>query len=258
MVNDCIGRRGGQAGTLASRALITGCAIALVACTTSTSLPPAAPSTGKRTAPSERGFPPSDLARGDIDLVAELHAKESLASARLLMEKLYRRNPREWRKGNDASLDAAVARAFDPRYAFRFAELGRVRGTDAIVLALKPEYSGDRVFAFGVGLASMIYISYNEKTEFYITDTYDPQKLYNSARNVEIAAWKLANARDAQGAPLLLSNEIAGDARNLSFEREFGKMIAYQDVMAEIAAQRTNRIIRKVVQTLATAVFLPI
>jgi hypothetical protein len=230
----------------------------LVACTTGTNFPPAAPSTGKRTAPPERGFPPSDLARGDIDLVAELHVKESLASARLLMEKLYRRNPREWRKGNNASLDAAVAKAFDTQSGFHFAELGRARGTDAIVLALKPEYSGDRVFAFGVGLASMIFISYNEKTEFYFTDSYDPQKLYNSARNVEIAAWKLANARDARGEPLLLSNEIAGDARNLSFEREFGKMIAYQDVMAEIAAQRTNRIIRKVVQTLATAVFLPI
>jgi hypothetical protein len=35
-------------------------------------------------------------------------------------------------------------------------------------------------------------------------------------------------------------------------------MIAYQDVMAQITAQRTNRTIRKVVQTLATAVFLPI
>jgi hypothetical protein len=28
-------------------------------------------------------------------------------------------------------------------------------------------------------------------------------------------------------------------------------------VMAQVAAQRTNRIIRRVVQTLATAVFLP-
>jgi hypothetical protein len=174
------------------------------------------------------------------------------------MEKLYRRNPREWRKGNDSSMDAALARAFDARSAFRFAELGQARGADAIVLALKPEYAGDRVFAFGVGLASMIFIAYNEKTEFYLTNSFDPQKLYNSARNIEIAAWKLANARDARGEPLLLSNEIAGDARNLSFEREFGKMIAYQDVMAQIAAQRTNRIIRRVVQTLATAVFLPI
>jgi hypothetical protein len=51
---------------------------------------------------------------------------------------------------------------------------------------------------------------------------------------------------------------MAGDAPNLSFEREFGKMIAYQDVMADLAAQRTNRTIRRIVQTLATAVFLPI
>jgi len=236
---------------------LTLCAL-LLACTASTTFPPAAPNTGKRPAPPDQPFLTSDLAKGDVDLVAEVHAKESLASARLLMEKLYRRNPREWHKGNDANMDAALARAFDARSGFRFAELGRVRGTEAIVLALKPEYSGDRVFAFGVGIASTIFISYNEKTEFYLTDTYDPQKLYNSARNIEIAAWKLANARDARGEPLLLSNEIAGDARNLSFEREFGKMIAYQDVMADIAAQRTNRIIRKVVQTLATAVFLPI
>jgi hypothetical protein len=37
-----------------------------------------------------------------------------------------------------------------------------------------------------------------------------------------------------------------------------GKIIACQDVMALIAAQRANRTIRRVVQTLATAVFLPI
>ena len=57
---------------------------------------------------------------------------------------------------------------------------------------------------------------------------------------------------------MLLSNDMTGDVANLSFEREFGKMIAYQDIMAQITAQRTNRIIRRVVQTLATAVFLPI
>jgi hypothetical protein len=233
------------------------CAL-LLACTANPTFPPAAPTTGKRAAPHERDFPTFDIAKGDIDIAAEVHAKECLASARLLMEKLYRRNPREWRKGNASSMDAALARAFGARSGFRFAELGHARGADAIVLALKPEYVGDRVFAFGVGLASMVFLSYNEKTEFYLTDRFDPQKLYNSARNIEIAAWKLANARDARGEPLLLSNEIAGDARNLSFEREFGKMIAYQDVMAQVAAQRTNRIIRKVFQTLATAVFLPI
>jgi len=238
------------------------CALAigalLSACSTTPTFPPAAPSTGKRPPPAERDFRPSDLAKSDIDVVAETHSQECLASARLLMEKLYRRNPREWHKGNFPSMDAALARAFDARSEFRFAELGNARGADAIVLALKPDYTGDRVFAFGVGLASMVFLAYNGKTEFYLTDSLDPQKLYNSARNIEIAAWKLANARDARGEPLLLANEIAGDIRNLSFEREFGKMIAYQDVMARIAAQRTNRTIRRVSQMLATAVFLPI
>jgi len=232
--------------------------VTVVACTATPTFPPSAPGSGKRSLPTEREFRPSDLAKSDIDIAAELHARECLASARLLMEKLYRRNPREWRKGNYPSIDAALARAFNARSEFRFAELGDARGADAIVLALKREYAGDRVFAFGVGVASMVFLAYNEKTEFYLTDSLDPQKLYNSARNIEIAAWKLANARGEGSEPLLLSNEISGDVRNLSFEREFGKMIAYQDVMAQIAAQRTNRVIRRVVQNLATAVFLPI
>jgi len=233
-------------------------ALLLAACSTPHSYPPAAPNTGRRKPPPEQDFKPSDLAKSDIDVAAEVHLQESLASSRLIMEKLYRRNPREWRRGGHASLDAAVDRAFDPRFEFRFAELGNVRGTDAIMLAFKPDYPGDRVFAYGVGLASMILISYNGKTEFYLTDALDAQKLYNSARNVEIAAWKLANAREANGQLFLLSNEISIEVSNLSFEREFGKIIAYQDVMARITAQRTNRTIRRVTQTLATAVFLPL
>jgi hypothetical protein len=253
---------GGNVTANGRRRALAGCAVAfgslLVACKTDPTFPPAAPNTGKRAPPVEREFRPSDAAKSDIDVVAELHAQECLASARLLMEKLYRRNPRELRKGNAASIDAALARAFDPRAEFRFADVNKLRGTDAVLLSLRPDYGGDRVFAFGVGLASMVLLAYNGKTQFYLTDSLDPQKLYNSARNIEIAAWKLGNARDGKGELLLLSNEIAGDARNLSFEREFGKMVAYQDVMAQIAAQRVNRTIRRMVQSLATAVFLPI
>ena len=231
---------------------------AVAACSTTPTFPPAAPSTGQRPPPAERGFRASDLAKSDIDAAAEVNLRECLASARLIMDKLYRRNPREWRKGGYANQDAAVARAFDPLADFRFAELGNARGADAVLLSLKPDYAGDRVFAFGVGLASMVLISYNGKTELYLTDVLDPQKLYNSARNIEIAAWKLGHAHDARGEPLLLSNEMRGGESNRSFEREFGKMIAYQDTMAQIAAQRTNRTIRKVAQVLATAAFLPL
>ena len=45
---------------------------------------------------------------------------------------------------------------------------------------------------------------------------------------------------------------------NLSFERLFGKMIALQDMMAEITANSGNRTINRVVQGAATMIFLPI
>jgi len=230
----------------------------LTACTTTPTYPPAAPPTGRRPPPQDVPFHPSQLLKSDTDAAAEVHLQESLASARLLMEKLYRRNPRELKKSGYLTVEAAVERGFDPKYGFRLPELKEVHGTAAIQLALKPEYGGDRVFAFSVGLAGMIVLAYGDKTELYMTDLLDAQRLYNAARNVEIAAWKLANARDAAGQPLLLSNEMAGDVRNLSFEREFGKLIAYQDAMAQVTAQRTNRVIRRVTQSLATAVFLPI
>ena len=91
-------------------------------------------------------------------------------------------------------------------------------------------------------------------------DELEAQKFYNSARNVEIAAWKLANARDAAGNLLLLSNEmnVPPLASNLSFEREFGKMIGHLDVFTIALADRGNRTISRVAQTIASAVFLPV
>ncbi len=233
-------------------------ALLLAACSSPHTYPTAAAPTGKRKPPAEAEFRAAELLKSDVDAAAELHLQESLASARLLMEKLYRRNPRELKKSGFLTVEAAVDRGFDPKYGFRLPELEPAHGTAAIQLALSPDYAGDRVFAFSVGLAGMVLLAYGDKTAIYLTDALDAQKLYNAARNVEIAAWKLANARDAAGQPLLLSNEIAGDVRNLSFEREFGKLIAYQDVMARVTAQRTNRIIRRSTQFIATAVFLPI
>ena len=234
------------------------CALLLAACSTTHTYPTSAAPTGKRKPPAEAEFRATELLKSDVDSAAELHLQESLASTRLLMEKLYRRNPRELKKGGFLTIEAAVARGFDPKYGFRMPELKGAHGTEAIQLALRPEYAGDRVFAFSVGLAGMVVLAYGDKTEIYLTDTLDAQRLYNAARNVEIAAWKLANARDAQGQLLVLSNEAAADAQNLSFEREIGKLIAYQDVMARVTAQRTNRIIRRSTQFIATAVFLPL
>ncbi len=202
------------------------------------------------------GFDPAQLAKTDLDRVADLHRREVFANLHLLAEKLYRRNPREWRK-SAGSVEAAVGRIFEPRYAWRLPEFEGKQGTELVLLGLREDYQGDRVAAFIGGLGGMLHAAFNEKTDFFVTDDLDPQKLYNSARNVEIAAWKLAQARDAAGRQLLLSNEMSPEY-NLSFEREFGKMVGNLDLLATLVADKTNRGIVKVLQSVASLVFLPV
>lgn len=213
---------------------------------------------GSSKGPVSPDFKFASLAKTEVDQVADLHMLESLSHLRTLMEKLYRRNPREWKKSGQASLEAAVARVFDSDFQQTFPELNDKRGIDAIYLCFQEDFSGDRVLALVWGMATMTLAAYNDKTDFYAWDDLDQQKLYNAARNYEIAAWKLATNRDSQGQPYLLSNEMNGEVRNLSFEREFGKLIAEHDMLAKIVAGRTNRTVVRVVQNLATAIFLPL
>jgi hypothetical protein len=202
-------------------------------------------------------FEPGQVAKTDVDRVADVHRREISASLRLLAEKLYRRNPREWKKGGQPSAEAALARVFDAWPPWRLPELGDKRGTEAVLLALREDYRGDRVAALVAGLGGMLHDAFNSKTEFFVIDDLDPQRLHNSARNLEIAAWKLTHARGADGELLLLSNEMV-PIQNLSFEREFGRMIGNLDLLSRVVADKTNRTIVKAIQSMATAVFLPV
>jgi len=216
--------------------------------------------TGTGTTPRKpvSGFDPNQVAKSDIDRVAEAHQREVFASLKLLAEKLYRRNPREWRKGGQTSLEAAVARIFEANHGWAFKELENKRGTDAIHLAFREDFAGDRVLAFVAGLGGMVQTAFNDKSELFLLDDLDPQALFNAARNVEIAVWKLSSATTPGGEPWLLSNEGAGPVKNLSFEREFGKIIGSLDLLSKIIADKTNRIVAKVFQNVATAIFLPV
>jgi hypothetical protein len=208
---------------------------------------------------SARPLSLSGIAKGDVDDVTELAQRETLASLKRLAEKLYRRNPTELKKNGAASLEAAVASIFDP---FNHWHLSARRSLDweaSIRGAFDETYAGDRIDALMKGLLTMVMASYSHKTEIYILDSLDPQKLYNAARNIEIAAWRLANARKANGELLLLSNGIdVNGVANLSFEREFGKLIATQDLIARVIEDKTNRAIRQGVVNVASLVFLPI
>lgn len=198
-----------------------------------------------------------NLAKSDIDMVGDHHIEASNELLGLLLRKLYKRNPRELKKAQGATINTRLEQIFANPDALQFEELNNMESIDAILLGFDPEFKGDRVFALGVGLRGMLFRAYNEQKELFMLDSLDAQKLYNSARNIEILAWRLAHRRDQKGNLYLLTNSTSGPL-NLSFERLFGKLIALQDMMAQITENRTRRTVNKIVHGIASAVFLPV
>jgi len=142
----------------------------------------------------ERSMSLSGIAKSDVDDVAELAQRELIASLKRLTEKLYRRNPGELRKNGAASLEEAVDGIFKPVNHWHLSSRRTLDWQASLNRAFDAGYTGDRVEALMKGLLSMSMASYNHKTEVYLLDSLDPQKLYNAARNLEIAAWRLSDA----------------------------------------------------------------
>jgi len=208
--------------------------------------------------PAETEFSAQSLAKGDIDNVLDIYVHEVRQLLRELMVKLYKRNPKQLKNSPFNDIDKNVSRVFDKHHDWSFKQLDYKEGVDAIKMTFDDAYQGDRVFSFIVGLSSMLMASYGDRTDFYMLDNVDGQALYNSARNIEIAVWKLSNNRDKQGELFLYSNSLPGEETYLSYERLFGKLIANQDTIAIIMQSKNKRLVKKVFQKMATAVFLPI
>jgi hypothetical protein len=155
------------------------------------------------------------------------------------------------------SRDAALAQlrvAVDTRTPWP--ELQGKRDIAALSLALGPDFKGDRVAAFIYASADMVVTAHGGKTSFYLTDSLDAQYIYNAARNIEIAVWMLSNRRNTAGQPLLLADEITERERNLSFEREFGKVIGRLDLLASVLTEKYRRAVITYVQNLLGGTFL--
>ncbi len=199
-----------------------------------------------------RNFELTSVVKNDIDLVSETHQNVVFNALKELAVKLYKRNPAEWKKEGHESLEAAVAAITgDP-----FPEVEGKSSIDCIRLAFDEDFKGDRVKAYVAGLETMILASYDDHRAFYLHNMLEAQKLYDSARNLELASWLVRTKYNSKGELYLLSSNGTEEV-NLSFERLFGKMINAQDMLAQIMADRNHRQIKYIIQTLATA-FIPI
>lgn len=206
-----------------------------------------------------RSFSLKELAKSDVDTVVEIHQQEVIGILKTLTLKLYRRNPKEWRKSGFASADTATMALFQPLAHWQLSLQKNLPWETALLDPWRADFTGDRVKALMNGLLVMHMAAFNHQTEFYLLTEVDAQKLYNAARNTEAVAWKLSNAKNLRGEPMLLSNSFdRNDVVNLSFEREFGKLIGIQDTLARIIEDKSNRAIRFGMVNVASMIFLPI
>lgn len=219
------------------------------------------------TAPTDKGVVTGtapdtfEFVQSDVNRMATLSMQGNLTSLLLLADKLYRRNPGELSKNslknvapNRESALVRLRNAIDSRTPWP--DLQGKRDIQALALALGPDFAGDRVAAFIYATADMLITAHEGKTTLYLTDSLDAQHIYNAARNIEIAVWMLANRRNAAGQPLLLADEITSNVRNVSFEREFGKIIGRLDLLAMMLTEKYRRAVITYVQSIIGSQFL--
>ena len=155
----------------------------------------------------------NQLAKNDFDRMADVELEENTRSLKNLMLKLYKRNPIQLAKSTADNAEKMVDWVFEGelQHRWQFKEIDNKQGTEAIFLAFDANYQGDRVLPFIVGIQTMLIEAHGNKKEFYLTDNIEPQRIYNVARNIEIAAWKLSTARDANGKLVLVEYRAEDD-----------------------------------------------
>lgn len=197
--------------------------------------------------------PLKNLAKTDIDMVSDIHIQALKTHMQQLALALYAQNANQLAKMPNLLLEHKLAQILDHPTDVSYREADYKQSTDAIELAFNPHYEGDRVFVLLLGINSMLRLSYNNLEELFLFDELDPQKLYDSARNLEAVARRLHSESTLAKMPLNLGS--ASERR--SIENTIAHMVSIQDLMAEIIVSKTQRMIKTAVHS-ATTMLIPI
>jgi hypothetical protein len=199
----------------------------------------------------------SQLTKTDFDRMADYEIKENTESLRILALKFYKKNPAELKNTTSDSPEVTVNWLFTSQHNWKFKEINDAQGIQALNQVFDESFKGDRVLSLITGLYTMLITAHDNQKEFDMFDSLDPQLIYNAARNVEVIVWRLSTKRKKNGELFLVTNEINDDSQNLSFEREFGKIIGRTDYFAYVLSEKKERYITRAVQGTTLNILLP-
>ena len=196
-----------------------------------------------------------DLAKSDTAFFVEAVRSELDQSLSLLLVKLYRRNPIQL--PSSSSVESRLVQLKAPR--LNLQEFGDPTPDDLVRMAFREDFAGDRAYAFVAGLQSMVNHAFSHRREYLLLDDLpSAQFVYNSARNIETAAYLLRTQRDGSAAPYLYADGIQDGVLNASYSQLMGTMIGLQDALSAALAKKDQRTLNAVARGAASIVFLPV
>ena len=196
-----------------------------------------------------------NLAKSDTAFFVEAVRSELDQSLGLLLVKLYRRNPVQLPM--NTTIEVRVEQLKAAR--LNLQEFDSRKPGQLVRMAFHPDFTGDRVYAFVAGLQSMVNHAFDHRREFLLLDDLPTaQFIYNSARNIETAAFLLRTKRTMDGKPYLYADGIQDQILNASYSQLMGEMIGLQDALSTALANKDQRTLNAVARGAASIVFLPV
>ena len=167
----------------------------------------------------------------------------------------YRRNPIQL--PSSATVETRLVQLKAPR--LNLQEFGDPTPDDLVRMAFREDFAGDRAYAFVAGLQSMVNHAFAHRREYLLLDDLpSAQFVYNSARNIETAAYLHRTQRDGSAAPYLYADGIQDGVLNASYSQLMGTMIGLQDALSAALAKKDQRTLNAVARGAASIVFLPV
>ena len=196
-----------------------------------------------------------NLVKSDTAFFVEAVRAELDQSLGLLLVKLYRRNPVQLPANN--TIEVRVEQLKAAR--LNLQEFDSLKPDQLVRMAFHPDFTGDRVYAFVGGLQSMVNHAFDHRREFLLLDDLPTaQFIYNSARNIETAAYLLRTKRTTDGKPYLFADGIQDQILNASYSQLMGEMIGLQDALSTALANKDQRTLNAVARGAASIIFLPV
>ena len=196
-----------------------------------------------------------NLAKSDTAFFVEAVRSELDQNLGLLLVKLYRRNPVQL--PTNVTIEVRVEQLKAAH--LNLQEFDSRKPDQLVRKAFHSDFTGDRVYAFVAGLQSMVNHAFDHRREFFLLDDLPTaQFIYNSARNIETAAYLLRTKRTTDGKPYLYADGIQDQILNASYSQLMGEMIGLQDALSTALANKDQRTLNAVARGAASIVFLPV